>query len=302
MADTSEGTIQFIPEVTFNVTPTTPAFKALRIVGETLTAEYANLVSNQIRGDAMVAEIRRSGVQVAGDINFELAADANFEDMLAGALRGTWATDTLKGGLAKPSYTFERKIVGPSANSYLRFTGSRIAGLSLNLTPDEIITGSFRVEGAGHAAAATIITGATYGAQSVTSPMTGIDVTSLAVAGVSGVDFISMTLEVNNNLRVQKKLSQSAARGIGYGRRVITGTLTCFFEDLTAYNLVLNNTSGSIVATMTDGTDTYALTLGKVRFLNGDAPNPGNDQDFILTMQYQAIYDSVIASDIQITR
>jgi len=34
----------------------------------------------------------------------------------------------------------------------------------------------------------------------------------------------------------------------------------------------------------------------------GEVPNPGNDSDFILTLNYQATYDSVTGTDIQIAR
>lgn len=302
MADSSETTLAVIAEVTAGTTPATPAFSALRITGDTLVANYETLVSNELRADATVADVRRTGVSTAGEVNFELHKATILEDIIAAAVRGTWAANVLKGGVVKKAFTFERKIIGSGATAYLRFVGSRLSGMSLSLSPDEIVTGSFRILGTAHTADTAIIAGATYGAATTTAPMAGVDVTSLAVSGVAGVDYMNMTMEVDSGLRVQRKLGAVAARGIGFGRRQITGTLTAYFEDLTAYNAFLNNLSPSITAAITDGTNTYTLVLPKIRLTGGEVPTPGNDQDMILTLNYQAVYDGTATSDFQLTR
>lgn len=303
MADSSENTLAMIAEVTAGTTPATPAFKTLRITGETLVAAYDTLVSNELRADATVADVRRTGLSVSGDINFELSRDANLEDVIAAALRcSAWSANVAKGGVAKPSFTLERKVIGSAATAYMRFTGSRFGGMSLSFTPDEIVTGSFKVMGTGHTAATSIIAGATYDAAGTNPPLAGIDVTSLAVSGVAGVDYSNLTIELDSALRVQRKLGSTSARGIGYGRRTITGSLTAFFEDLTAYNAFLTNSTPSIIATASDGTNSHTITIPKVRFTGGEVPTPGNDQDIMLTLNWQAIYDSGISSDIQWTR
>jgi hypothetical protein len=305
MADTSDVQIAVVAEVTPGVTPATPAFKNIRVTSESLTPAFDTLVSAEIRSDATVSDVRRTGITVSGDIGFELHRDGQaggFDDLLAASIRGAWTTNVAKGGTLKPSFTLERRINGASGYSYLRFQGTRIGGISLSLTPDEMITGTLHATGTAHTAAAALITGATYANASTNSPMAGIDVTSLAVGGVSGVDYTGLTIDVDLNTRVQRKLGQVAARGIGFGRRVTTGTLTCFFEDLTAYNLFMNNTSQSIVATASDGTNQFTFTIPRARFTSGEVPTPGNDADFILTLGWQATYDSTLGTDIQFAR
>lgn len=302
MADGSENTMAVIAEATAGTTPASPAFKLLRITNENLVANYETLVSNELRADATVSDVRRAGLEVSGDINFELHKAAIFEDLIGAALRNTWTTNVAKGGLLKPAFTMERKVVGSAATSYLRFQGSRIGGMSLNFDPGEIVTGSFKVTGTAHSAATTILTSATYAAASTSPVMAGIDVTSLAVSGVAGVDYLGLTMELDNNLRIQRKLGTTAARGVGYGRRQITGTLMAYFEDLTAYNAFLNNSTPSIIATCSDGTDSFTITVPKVRITGGEVPTPGNDQDVTLTLNWQAIYDSTLQTDIQFAR
>lgn len=303
MADTQDTTIGVIVEATAGTTPATPAFSNLRITGETLVANYESLVSQELRPDATVADVRRTGVSVAGDINFELHKATAMDDLIAAALRGTWTANTLKGGVLKPSYTFERKIVGAAASNYFRFAGSRIGGLSLSMSPDEMVTGSMSVIGTAHPLPTqAIIAGATYTAVGTSPPMAGVDVTSLAVSGVSGVDYMSLTIEIDLALRLQRKLGSTSARGVGYGKRQITGKLEAYFEDLAAYTAFINYTSPSIIATVSDGTNSYTITIPKVRFLTGDVPTPGENQDVIVSLDYQAIYDSTLLTDIQIVR
>lgn len=301
MADTSEGTLAFIAEATAGVTPATPAFKYIRMTGETLSQNVDTLVSNEIRPDAMVADVRRSGVQIGGEINFELAKDTNFEELMQAVLRGTWAANVLKGGTAKTSFTFERKIVS-TVTTYMRFLGCRLETFSLNIAPDQIVTGSMGVSGMSHATDTAIITGATYGAAGTNAVMAGADVTAIALSGVAGVDYTSATLSLTNNLRVQRKLGTTAARGVGYGRRQITGEINAYFENTDAYDEFINDSTPSLSFTVSDGTNSYQVQLPKLRITSGEVPNEGNDNDFMARLGYQAIYDSGIGSDIQITR
>ena len=107
MADTSDTLISVIPEVTPGVTPATPAFKNIRVTSETLTPAFETLVSAEIRADATVSDVRRSGISVSGDIGFELHRDAQFDDLLAAAVRGAWATNVAKGGTTNLQAVYE---------------------------------------------------------------------------------------------------------------------------------------------------------------------------------------------------
>lgn len=308
MADSNQGSMAFVAETVAGTTPATPVFKNMRITSENLVANFETLVSQELNTTADVGEVRRGGLSVSGDINFELHRDGGFEDFLAAALRGTWATNVLKTGVLRPSFTLERKIINEAAAAqYFRFLGAYINGFSLNITPDEFVTGGFRMTGFGTEAATTIVTGATYTgpiAASTNPPMSGIDVTSVAVSGATGVDFTSLTIDVDNNNRIQRKLAAAGgkARGVGYGRRNITGQITSYFETLTHYQQFLNNDSPSITAVVSDGTNSYTIVLPRVRITGGEVPNPGVDQDLILTLNYQAVYNTATSCSMQITR
>lgn len=306
--DSSQSTLNFIAETVAGVTPATPAFKSVRITGETLVANFESQISNELSTNADVLDVRKTGLSTSGDINFELHADPNLEDLVAGALRGAWAADVLKAASLKPSFTLERKLAGDVEDSYFRFQGSYFNGMSLNITPEEIITGSLRVTGIGQETGTAIIAGATYASPALTPDvapmMVGVDVSAVTVSGVTGVDFSSITIEVDNNNRIQRKLASvgGKARGVGYGRRSITGTLTAYFETLDLYNAFVADEAPSLTATISDGTNSYTVVLPRIKFTGGEVPTPGIDQDIMLTMNYQAVYNAATSTALQITR
>lgn len=305
--DSNQSTMAFVAETVAGTTPATPAFKSVRITGETLVANFESQISNELNKNSDVTDVRKSSLSTSGDINFELHADPNLEDLIAGALRGAWATDVLKAGKLKPSFTLERFLDGDVEDSYFRFTGSYFTGMSLNIAPEEFITGSLRITGIGHATSGTPIASSTYAAAATpenSPPLLGTDVSAFSASGATGVDFSSFTIEIDNNNRIQRKLASAGgqARGVGYGRRTITGTLVSYFETLDHYNQFINDDAISITASVSDGTNDYTITLPRIKFTGGEVPTPGIDQDIMLTLNYQALYDFTALTSLQISR
>jgi len=304
--DSNDSTMHFVAETVAGTTPATPAFKTIRMTGETLVANFEALVSNELNSNSDVNEVRKSALSTSGDISFELHADPNLEDLIAAAMRGTWSSDVLKASNLKPSFTLERILDGDT-DAYFRFAGSHFNSFSLSIEPEEIITGSMGVTGMAHTTATSAIAGSGYAAAETPAnapPMVGIDVSAAAVSGVTGVDFSSLTIELDNNNRIQRKLASAGgqARGIGYGRRAITGSIVSYFETLDHYNQFMNDDAPAITATISDGTNNYAITLPRVKFTGGEVPTPGIDQDIMLTLQYQATYDASSSTSMQISR
>ena len=93
IADASETELAFIPEVTFGVTPATPAFQKVRLTSEDLTGEINTVVSNELRPDAEVADLIKVGESGSGNLPFELSFGAEFDTLFEHALRGTFASN-----------------------------------------------------------------------------------------------------------------------------------------------------------------------------------------------------------------
>lgn len=88
MAKTATGarhSMAYIPEVTYGVTPATPAFQTLRHNGTSLGTSKTSLESAEIRTDRQVAHFRLGNRSVSGDIPIELSY-TTFDDFLEAGL------------------------------------------------------------------------------------------------------------------------------------------------------------------------------------------------------------------------
>lgn len=80
-----------IRETTFNVIPTNPAFKTMRVTSSALNSSPKYQTTSEIRSDRQVVDAVLVGEAAAGDVGMELSfqtVDDHFEE----ALQGTWST------------------------------------------------------------------------------------------------------------------------------------------------------------------------------------------------------------------
>ncbi len=134
----------YCTESTFGVTPSTPDMKRFRHTGTTLALTRESLQSKELRHDAQISDFRLGADSVSGEVQFELSY-GSFDDFLAAAIRGAWVEDKLKAGVLAPSFTFQRIFSDIAQNE--TFTGCKVGGMKLSLTPNAMVTGSFSVVG-----------------------------------------------------------------------------------------------------------------------------------------------------------
>ena len=79
-------------EATFGVTPSNPAFNAIRQTSSGLNANPETKITNEIRGDRQVTDLILTGTNAGGTIGGELAF-AVADDDLEEALQGTWSNN-----------------------------------------------------------------------------------------------------------------------------------------------------------------------------------------------------------------
>ncbi len=91
LASSNRVGVRQIAEVTFGVTPTTPAFKEVRYTGESLNFNIENVTSDEIRADRMTSDLVQVSADASGDINTEISYDA-YDDFIEATLAGTWGS------------------------------------------------------------------------------------------------------------------------------------------------------------------------------------------------------------------
>ena len=85
--------IAFIPEASYGVTPVSGNFQTARFISEGMSGSPDTVESQQIRTDRMSSGQVVTGLQVGGDLSFELAREAALDEFLASAMYNAWDED-----------------------------------------------------------------------------------------------------------------------------------------------------------------------------------------------------------------
>lgn len=303
MSESNQVKLIYVVESTYGTTPTDSVnWKTLRMTGESIGANPQTIISNEIRSDRQVADNILVSLQVGGASNFEMSAQT-FDDFLEAVMCGTWTTDVLKIGSTDRSYTLEKQFLDLSQN--IAFKGMRVGQMDLNFTFNQIVTGAFTFVGNGVTSpSGTSLVGAgTLAAATTTDVLASPDVGTIQVDGGSAPSPIrSIQLSLNNNMRPTEALGNSAPLNQRKGRATITGTIEAYFDDVTLYNKLINNTAASLSWVASDGTNSYTFLLPKIKFGDGNPTADAGDQDVIQTLSFTALYDATEATSLKVTR
>lgn len=294
IADTSGTRLAFVTESTEGTTPSSPSFNTLRFTGESLVGEKQTVSSNEIRSDGNVPDVTKVGKMVSGGFDFELTY-ATLDTLLESALLGTWASNVLKNGRDRKSFTFEKTFETGATDVYRRYAGCLINTTTLNFQAKQIVTGNMSLIGRSYSAAAAALSGATYAAANTKAVMNcSSDFASLTIGSVSpALQVRSIRLNLNNNLRAQDKIGSDNLAGVGLGQHVVTGSIEAYLENKAVLDLLDNHTSSSLSFTVGSVSgEKYTINLPKLYMTAGDAQTPGNNQDVMVNMDFQAIYDT----------
>lgn len=311
MAKTATGarhSMAYIPEVTYGVTPATPAFQTLRHNGTSLGTSKTSLESAEIRTDRQVAHFRLGNRSVSGDIPIELSY-TTFDDFLEAGLGGTWVVDTpavgtdqLQAGILRRSFTIERLFGNLDIPEYHRYVGCEVNTISLSIAPDALITGSFSMVAKDQDVPATsIIAGATYLPATTTEPFDSFSgVINEAGVPIGVVTSLEFTLE--NGITPLFVVGSKVTTDPGIGKCRVTGTMTAYFQSAALLNKFLDETASNLQFTLVDPAgNSYDITFPNIKYTGGQ-PDVDGDGEISLPLPFVALYDVTEGSNITIER
>lgn len=307
MSDTNRVGLIYVPEVTLGTTPANSSgWKPIRKTSETLLPNYSTKQSEEIRSDRMRGDVVQTSATVGGNVAFELSG-ATLDDFMQAVLGGTWATNVLKVGTTKRSFTIEKSFNDlPSGNKYEQYTGMRVGELSLALAFDQIATGSMTFAGTGVSDSSTSAVGSgTVAAATATEPFNStIDVIDVEIDGVaSTLYFENLNLSLNANLRGKNAIKRLFAFDQGYGSAGVELSARCYFEDRSLEAKVRSGASFSIAFAISDGTYGYEVLLPRAYITNRSGNNAsGRDADVMSDVTIAGAYDASSGSSVVITR
>ena len=300
IANGAQHSLHYVAETTYGTTPSTPSFTPLPHTGTTLAVTKDAIESETIKGDRQVDDFRHGNKSVSGDVTSELEYGA-FDDILEAVLCGTWATDILKAGVTRRSFTLQRKFADLTTPEFHTYTGCEFNSMALSVAPNAMVGVTFGVIGKNLSLATTAITGSTFGSDPTTSPFDSFT-GSITEGGSSIATVTAIEMSLENGIEPLFSVGSQTTNRPSIGRSRLTGTLTTYFENRTLYEKFLNETSSSIVLTLTDldGND-YEISMPNVKYNTGQ-PDVAGEGAVTIAMDFVALYDSTDESQIKITR
>ena len=295
--------VRYIPESIFGTTPAVTAGNIfeLRNKGCTLGVSKDSVTSNELRSDRMISDLRHGNIKVGGNLPIEFSFK-EYDAFLEAAMFGTWNANVLKSFRTVKSFTMERFFSDLDTPYYSQFTGVMVDGFSLDVKPNDMVTGQFTLVGVTGAMSPTsLLTTGSPTASQTYSPFDSF--TGTIKEGGSTISIVtSLSIDVKNNITPAYVIGQKSAGALPAGRSKITGSLTCFFNNVTMLNKFLNETESSVEFTLGDGVDeSYTFLLPRIKYSSGQ-PDVNGEGQIELTMAYEALYDSTEATNMKITR
>lgn len=294
----------FVVESTWGTTPSNPVFQVMRLTNGSMRTNKTTATSDEIRADRNVIDEILLGLDSQGNYDIEFSY-GSYDAILESAMFGAWSTNVLKNGITPKQFTFEETRELGVTDSFSRFTGCRVGTFSLNLASRQKVTGAFQVMGRAEALATAIVSGATYTAATTTPILSAsAHVADLSIFGMTVAPKLrSLTLEVNDGLRIRPVVGDLYSLEHGEGRCEVTGTMEAYFENNTLYQKVLDHAAGALEFTIGAATgEKYTFEMPNVKVGNGEVRPAGNDEDIIVAMPFRALYNSGISATLQITR
>lgn len=240
-------------------------------------------------------------------ITLDPATPLSGAGLIAVAAPFSISTSKVANGNGKSSFTLE--WAQTDITQFTQYRGMRPNTMSLDFSVGSIVTGSMGFFGQTHGITqVTALPGAPVASQSGDVMNSVTDMGALIVNGTNllagGTSFVqSVSLEINNNLRGQKALGVFGNAGVGYGELAITGTMECYFENETLYQLALNsNTANFTIGVADSAGQGYLIELPKIKFTDASLNYGSKDSDVMLSLPFQAFYDTNLNRGIRVFR
>lgn len=292
-------------EATPGTTPASPTLNVLRTTGPlSPTTDKESFESDEVSSHRQTANIRHGRRSVGGNVPIELSYAA-YKDWMEALLGGTWEANAagtpnkLKVGNNMQTFGIERQFSDISQYQILK--GVTPSGLSLDVNPDGIVTGSFDVLGMDFEdmSPTSIGTGTDV---STNQPFDGLGSATVTEGG-SVIDTVtSLSLSVETNKSTGGLIGSGGTRAAANGKLTVSGTLTAQLLDNSLTTKFFNETESSLAiefADVNDATKTLKFELPRVKYMSDQKNDNNNEID--VALEFSGLYDATSASTIILT-
>ena len=299
-AQGSRSSLAYIAETAFGTTPTTPTFAYLPFNTHSIDLSKDRVEGNEIQSDRMTRVDRHGNKQAGGSVEVDLRK-GDFDEFIESAFFSSFSTDVVKVGTTPKYFTIED--AAEDISQFRTFTGMAVSGMSVSIAPNQMVSTTFDMVGKTMTQAATTAsTGGTPTAATTNAPFDSYSGT-ISDGGSSISIVTSIDFSIQNSLAPTFVVGSDAAQSLEYGRAVVEGTMTVYYEDATLINKFLNETESTIEVSVDDptGANSYTFLFPRVKY-NGASVPVQNPQSRLITMPFVGLYDATEATNIKLTR
>lgn len=227
------------------------------------------------------------------------------------------ANDVLIGANAQESLENLVAAINGAAGAGVKYGTGTVTNelVSAELTASDDVTVTTRELGVSTAATTTTVTGATWGAATLTG---GVDVTPYedqyagpVLNGTSNVGsmrkdnlaleekFKTLTITIANNLRGKDAIGEKGNWDVGVGSLEVTGNFSAYFRSNGMVRDFIYHEYTGISMVLTDGNGkSIGINLPRINFSTGGPQTEGKDTDLMQGMDFQAILSDPLGGTI----
>ena len=295
-------------EVTPGTTPATGVYKKLDHVPGTAPSYTSDFIESPVlSANRASAGNRKTNFRVENGLKSHLCRDDAIELLMQSAFSGVWTEagavgeggDTLKASDVDTSLTIEKKVAG-SPTLYSRYNGCQVSKMALSVEASGNAEVSFDVMGMGRTTA-TSASALTYENASSNLKLTGRDVSSVSIAGLTGIQFRSLELSVEHSREARDAFGSASAVGIGTsGNRKVMLKLSFYRTDFTPEAVLVGDAPVAVSFTIGSGVDGFTFTLPAAT-----AAVPADAEDgskYMVEVEFTARRDETAGTDLMVTR
>lgn len=226
-------------------------------------------------------------------------------DTGTGKTINVWFGDEIKNGTAVSSLTIERGFMGQAVPTYIVQRGMVVGQAALNFNTEQVISGTFTMEGLNGAQSTTSLS-ATPDAETTNRIMAAnVNVGRIAESGVpvSSPNWVrSLTLNINNNLRMRTGLGVVGAVDIGSGENAVDVKMETYFGDNTLLAKLLAGTVGNVNCRTAKDNQAIIVALPRLTFTGGSPSAGAKNQDVTLPLAGMVSKDTLTGAQIIVDR
>jgi hypothetical protein len=273
----------------------------LPIKTHSLDLTKERLQGMDIQADRMPRVSRHGNRSAAGSIEVDLRK-GNYDDLLEAAMLSSFdSNDEMTIGTAPKFLTIEDRM--EDIAQYRLFTGMTVSTATFSIAPNQMVNTTFEMVGKNMTISGTP---KTMGASTINTPFDSYN-GAIYDGGVGTSNLLgivtSLEFSITNSFAPTFVIGDDTTPQLEFGRSIIEGTISCYFEDLTLVNKFLDETSSELQVSVDDpsGTNAYTFYMPRIKY-NGASVPLANEQSRIIELPFEALYDSGEGTQLLLTR